>query len=280
MCIRPPGHPLSTPPTPSFWSQCALKRDLWWQFTVRAVEMRHRGSYLGFIWAVLNPLMMAALYISVFGLIFKSRFQTVPDETGVDYALGVFLGLILFHLVAETLAAAPHFIIGQPNLVKKVVFPLEMLPLSQLSAFWFHALISLALCLLAQLALGRGFSTGLFWLPVILLPLLLLTLGLGWFLAAIGVFFRDVAQVMPVLGQILLWSSAIFFSPSVLPPAFWAVLKWNPLLHTVDLSRHAVLWQQPLDLSRLAYTWVTGVAVFVFGAWFFQRTRRAFAEVI
>jgi lipopolysaccharide transport system permease protein len=271
---------LSSPALPTFWNRFALKRDLWWQFTVRAVEMRHRGSYLGFLWAVLNPLLMAALYISVFGLIFKSRFHVRPDETGVDYAVGVFLGLILFHLVSETIAAAPSFIVNQPNLVKKVVFPLEMLPVAQLGAFWFHALISLVLCLLAQLVFGRGLSSGVLWLPLILLPLLLLTLGLGWLLAALGVFFRDVAQVVPVLGQILLWTSAIFFSPSVLPPAFWAVLKWNPLLHTVDLSRHAVLWQQPLDLTHLAYTWLTGVAMFVFGAWFFQRTKRAFAEVI
>src|SRR5215207_5971446 len=114
----------------SFWNNLSLKRDLWWQFTVRAVEMKHRGSYLGFIWAVLNPLLMAALYVVVFGVVFKGRFHALPDETGVDYALGVFLGLVLFHLVSETLGAAPHFIVSQPNLVKKVVFPLEVLPLA------------------------------------------------------------------------------------------------------------------------------------------------------
>lgn len=266
--------------TSSFWSNFAIKRDLWWQFTVRAVEMRHRGSHLGFIWAVLNPLLMAALYISVFGLIFKSRFHERPDETGVDYAVGVFLGLILFHLVAETLAAAPTFIVGQPNLVKKVVFPLEMLPLAQLSAYWFHAMISLALCLLAQLVFGRGFSPGLLWLPAILLPLLLLTLGLGWFLSALGVFFRDVSQVVPVIGQIMLWTSAVFFAPAALPPLAWAVLKWNPLLHTVDLARHALLWHHPLNLTHLAYTWLVGLTVFAFGAWFFRATQRSFAEVI
>lgn len=264
----------------SFWNNFAIKRDLWWQFTVRAVEMRHRGSYLGFLWAVLNPLLMAALYISVFGLIYKSRFQVLRDETGVDFALGVFLGLVLFHLVAETLAAAPTFIVSQPNLVKKVVFPLEMLPLAQLSAYWFHAMISLVLCLLAQLVIGRGFTAGLLWLPVILLPLLLLTLGLGWFLAALGVFFRDIVQVVPVLGQIMLWTSAVFFAPAALPPFAWSILKWNPLLHTVDLARHAVLWHQPLNLAHLGYTWLVGLAVFVFGAWFFRATQRSFAEVL
>ena len=268
------------PSTPGFWNHFSIKRDLWWQFTVRAVEMRHRGSYLGFLWAVLNPLLMAALYISVFGFIFESRFHVLPDETAVDYALGVFLGLILFHLMAETLAAAPIIIIGQPNLVKKVVFPLEMLPLAQLSAYWFHAMISLMLCLLAQLVIGRGLTSGLLWLPVILLPLLLLTLGLGWFLAALGVFFRDIVQVVPVLGQIVLWTSAVFFAPTALSPLAWSILKWNPLLHTVDLARHAVLWHQPLSLTHLAYTWLAGLAVFAFGAWFFRATRHSFAEVL
>ncbi|MEI6107841.1 MAG: ABC transporter permease, partial [Opitutae bacterium] len=266
--------------SPSFWSQLAIKRDLWWQFTVRAVEMRHRGSYLGFMWAVLNPLLMAALYVSVFGFIFKGRFHVRPDETGVDFALGVFLGLILFHIVAETIGGAPTFIVGQPNLVKKVVFPLEMLPLSQISAYWFHAMISLALCLLAQVVIGRGLSAGLFWLPLILLPHLLLTIGLGWLLAALGVFFRDIVQVVPVLATVMMYASAVFFSPQILPPAAWAILKWNPLLQTVDLARQAVLWDQPLNLHHLTYTWIAGLALFGIGAWFFRATKRSFPEAL
>lgn len=267
-------------PSPSFLNNLSIKRDLWWQFTVRAVEMRHRGSYLGFLWAVLNPVLMAALYVSVFGLIFKGRFHVLPDETGIDFAIGVFLGLVLFHVVAETIGTAPTFIVGQPNLVKKVVFPLEMLPLSQLSACWFHAMISLALCLLAQVVVGRGLAEGALWLPVILFPLLLLTLGLGWFLAALGVFFRDIVQVVPVLAQIMLWTSAVFFSPAALPPWAWAFLKWNPLLHTVDLARQTVLWDRPLNLHHLAYIWAVGGGIFLLGAWFFRTTKRSFAEVL
>ncbi|MCI0464122.1 MAG: ABC transporter permease [Gemmataceae bacterium] len=260
-----------------------LKFSLWWQFTVRAVEMRHRGSYLGFLWAVLNPLLMAALYVSVFGYVFNGRFHALPDETGMDYALGVFLGLVLFHLVTETLGAAPALIVGQPNLVKKVVFPLEVLPLAQAGALWFHALIGLVLFLVAAAALGRGVpAAGLLWLPVILLPHLLLTVGLGWGLAALGVFFRDVAQVVPLLAQMLLWSSAVFFSPAVIQKSalLWSVLKWNPVMHTLDLSRHAVLWNLPPNLAHLAYTWLAGAACFAAGAWVFRATKRSFAEVV
>jgi lipopolysaccharide transport system permease protein len=266
--------------SPSLWNNFTLKRDLWWQFTVRAVEMKHRGSYLGFLWAVLNPLLMAALYVSVFGYIFKGRFHVLPDETGVDYAIGVFMGIVCFHMVVETISAAPLYIVSQPNLVKRVVFPLEMLPLSQIGAYWFHAMISLVLCLIAQATIGRGLGWGLLWLPVILIPLLFLTAGLAWFLAALGVFFRDVSQVVGVVGQILLWTSAVFFAPQTLPPAAWMILKWNPLLHTVDLARHAVLWGSPLNLHHLAYTWVAGLAMLWFGAWFFRTSKRTFAEII
>lgn len=272
------------PAPSSLWNQLTLKRDLWWQFTVRAIEMKHRGSYLGFIWAVLNPLLMAALYVVVFGVIFNGRFNAVPDETGVDYALGVFLGLVLFHVLTETLSTAPHFIIGQPNLVKKVVFPLEVLPLSQLGALWFHAAISLSLFALAALTLGRGLTmAGLLWLPVILLPHLLLTLGLGWLLAAVGVFFRDISQVTPLLGQVLLWASAIFFSAAVIAeksPLGWSILKWNPVLHTVDLARNALLWDRPLNPTHLGYTWAVGTAVFLGGMAFFRATKRTFPEAL
>jgi lipopolysaccharide transport system permease protein len=270
---------MSTPST--FLEQLNLKRDLWWQFTTRAIEMRHRGSYLGFIWAVLNPLLMAALYVTVFGVIFQRKFGVTPDETAADYAIGVFLGLILFHVVTETISAAPSCIVGQPNLVKKVVFPLAVLPLAQLGSLWFHALISLALFVLASFVLGHGVSlSGIIWLPVILLPHLLLTLGLGWFLASTGVFFRDIAQVMPLFAQVLLYSSAVFFAPLSIPPALWAVLKWNPVLHTIDLSRHVLLWEMPPNLSHLTYTWICGIVMFSGGLLLFRATKRFFPEAI
>ncbi len=134
----------------SFLTNFARKRDLWWQFTVRAVELRHRGSHLGIIWSVLNPLLMLGLYMFVFGFIFPNKFGVLARETPVDFALALFLGLILYQAIAETLGVAPTLVVGNPNLVKKVVFPLDVLPLSQIGASWFHLLVSLAL-LIARL---------------------------------------------------------------------------------------------------------------------------------
>ena len=116
---------------PSAWHHFARRRDLWWQFTVRAVEMKHRGSYLGIIWTVINPLLMMGLYLFVFGTIFGGSFHALADETKLDYALGLFLGLTFFNVLAETISIAPSLIVTNPNLVKKVVFPLEVLPIDE-----------------------------------------------------------------------------------------------------------------------------------------------------
>jgi len=256
----------------------ARKRELWWQFTVRAVEVRHRGSYLGVVWLVLNPLMMLALYVTVFGQIFGSKIY----GDAYDFALAVFLGLSLFHVLAETIAASPHLIVGNPNLVKKVVFPLEILPLANVSAYWFHFLINMALLFAGGLLIGKPvYFGGLIWMPLILGPLILLTLGISWFISAISVFFRDINQITQVLSQIILYSSAIFYSTGkAVEKGWWPLLKWNPLLHTVELSRQALLWNQPLNLTHLGYTWIAGASACIVGRWFFQKTKHAFADVI
>jgi lipopolysaccharide transport system permease protein len=274
---------MADPRRPSFLSNFARKRDLWWQFTVRAVELRHRGSHLGLLWSVINPLLMLGLYMFVFGFIFPSKFGVLPNETKLDFALALFLGLSLFLVIAETLGVAPTLIVANPNLVKKVVFPLDVLPLSQIGATWFHLLISLGLLVLGSLAVGRSLTfMGLFWLPVILLPHLLLTAGLCLFLAALGVFFRDITQMVQFISNIIMYASAIMYPISKVRgyPAIWAVLKWNPFLQTVQLARAALLWHQPVNLACLGYTYAAGTAVFISGMWFFRKIQPAFADVL
>ncbi len=273
--------PISAPTAagPSF----ARRRDLLWQFTVRTIEQRHRGSHFGLIWAVLNPLLMLAVYFVAFGMIFGGSFGVLPTETPVDYALAIFLGLILYQLLAETLSATPNIIVANPNLVKKVVFPLEILPLAHLGAFWFNTAINLGLLVLGNTLFGHGISViGLAWLPLILAPLLLLTVGFSFLLSALGVFFRDVGQAMPFFTQILLYASAVFYPVSKITetPWLWDILKWNPLLHTISLARDTVLWDLPLNQLHLAYTYSTGIIVFLFGRWAFSKLKPTFADVL
>jgi lipopolysaccharide transport system permease protein len=262
-------------------SGIARKRDLWWQFTVRSVEARYRGSYLGIIWAVLNPVLMLGIYYVVFGLIFSGHFRDPAVETKTDFAMAMFLGLTLYMVVADTLGTAPLLIVANTSLVKKVVFPLEILPLSNCGGLWFNLAIGLVLALGGSLIFGSGLSlVGLAWLPLILIPLLMLSAGLAWLFAALGVFFRDLAQAMPFVAQVVLYSSAVFYPRSRIPSDLWVMLKWNPFLQTVVLAREVVLWAMPVNWTRLGYTYAAGLAVLLFGRWVFLKLRPAFADVI
>ena len=259
------------------------RRDLIWQFTHRNIELRHRGSRLGAAWALVNPLSMLALYYVIFGIIYRTRFNVLPGETGYDFLLAMFLGLSLFHAFSETLSWAPTLITSHPNFVKKVVFPLEVLPVAQLGASVFHLTVSLGLVLVGSAFGTSGFTWHVIWLPVIVLPLLLLSLGLAWFLAALGVFVRDIGQLSAFAVTVLLFASAIMFPAAMIPeqsPALWTVLKFNPILQIVELARHAVLWHEPIQFTKLAYVYACGGGTFVIGAVFFSLLRRSFAEVI
>ncbi|MFI5335306.1 MAG: ABC transporter permease [Opitutales bacterium] len=269
--FRPPASPAS-----SLWRH----RDLLWQFTLRNVEIRHKGSHLGLLWSFLNPLLMLGLYVLVFGYIYGSKFNVRPNETPIDYVIGVFLGLTVFHFVAEVLGLSPAYIVGYPNFVKKVVFPLEILPASGVGGAAFHMLVSLVLALISQLLFGHGIGWSVLWLPVILLPVVLWMLGLAWFFSSLGVFFRDIGQVMQFLSMALMFASAVFYSAQKIPPAAWVYMRFNPVLLTIELARDAALWQRPLNHPHLAYLYFTGLAVSYLGHAAFQRMKPAFADVL
>ncbi len=257
-----------------------LHRDLLRQFTLRNVELRHKGSHLGLIWSFLSPLLMLALYVLVFGYIFGGKFGVRPVESPVDYALGIFLGLTIFHLLAETLALSPSLIVGNPNFVKKVVFPLEILPAANVGAAVIHLFISLALVLLSLIFFGPGLDWGLLWLPVIIAPLILLSLGIAWFVSALGVFFRDVGQVMQFITMALMFSSAVFYSAQKIPVAAWTYMRFNPVLLAIELARDAALWLQPMNYRHLGYLYLVGFTACHLGHLAFRRMKPAFADVL
>ena len=259
------------------------RRELIAQFTRRNIELKHRGSRLGAFWALINPLTMLVLYYIIFGVIYDTRFNVLPGETGYDCLLAMFLGLTLFHAFSETLSWAPGLITSNPNFVKKVVFPLEVLPVAQIGAAAFHLAVGLSLVLLGSVFGTAGVSWTVVWLPVLVLPLLMLSLGIAWLLAAAGVFLRDIGQLSAFAVTVLLFASAIMFPAEKIAqesPALWNILRLNPLLQIVDLARRCVLWHQPMIPSQLAYIYLFAIAVFVSGAVFFALLRRAFAEAI
>jgi lipopolysaccharide transport system permease protein len=255
------------------------RRELVWQFTHRNIELRHRGSRLGALWALLNPLSMLGLYFVLFGLVFKQKFG-FPDEKPYDVLLAMFLGLSMFHAFSETMALGPMVIVSNPNFVKKVVFPLEVLPVAQVGASAFHMLVAIAIVVVGSVFDTPGFSWQVMWLPVLLLPLLLAALGMAWGLSALGVFLRDIGQLTAFLATALLFASAIMYAPSSLEGKLHLVLRFNPLLQLADIARRTVLWHQPMDGDKLVFVYVCAIAVFFIGATFFSLLRKSFAEVL
>ena len=162
------------------------RRELLWQFLVRNVKSQHRGSVLGAMWLIFNPLMMLGLYVFVFGIVFGGRFTGSPNETTLDFALGVFLGLNILGIIQGIIGSSPSIIVSQPNFVKKVVFPLEILPAAAMGALAYNLIIGFGLCLLGVLILGSGLNLSVFYFPIIIAPVFLMALGLSWFLSALG----------------------------------------------------------------------------------------------
>jgi lipopolysaccharide transport system permease protein len=250
-----------------------------WQFARREVLGKYRGSMLGLGWSLLTPLAMLAVYTLVFRHIFKARWPGM-DEGNLTFALNLFAGLIVFNWAAEFINRAPRLIVSQPNLVTKVVFPLQVLCWSALLASLFHALLATVVWLAISLLVGHG--VGLAWLalPLIFLALLPVLLGLGWLLSSLGVFFRDLAELTgPVMGM-LLFLTPVFFPGSALPQALQPWLPLNPLSTPIEALRAVVLLGVWPNWAHLGWLFVAGVGLSLAGIWVFTRTRGGFADVI
>ena len=254
-------------------------RDLVWQMTRRDVAGRYRGSLLGLLWAFLSPLLLLGVYTFVFSVIFQARWgQGGEDKAG--FAVLLFTGMIIHTLFAECVNRAPGLILGNANYVKKVIFPLEVLPWVAMGSALFHAAVSIAVLLLfTALFLAPPGWTALL-LPGLILPLVLITMGVSWFLASLGVFLRDVAQITGMLTTVMLFLSPVFYPASALPAAYRPLLYFNPLTFVIEQSREILIWGRPPDWPGLAlYTAVSLVVAWLGFAWF-QRTRRGFADVL
>lgn len=258
-----------------------LHRELIWQFTKREVLGRYKGSALGLVWSFITPLLMLLIYTFVFSVIFKARWgNTLSDSSQAGFALTLFTGLIAFGVFSECINRAPGLIVGSPNYVKKVVFPLEILPVSVLGSALINSLISLSILLAANLIFHHFIPWTIIFLPLMYLPLALLCLGLGWFLASLGVFIRDVGQLTGVVVQVLFFMTPIFYPTEALPERLRFVLYLNPLTFIINHFRRVILWGQLPDWSEfLVITILTGVVCMLGYIWF-MKSKKTFADVV
>lgn len=233
---------------------------------------------LGFMWAVVYPLMMVGVYAFVFGGVFNARWSSGGGIK--DFVQMLYCGLIVHGVFSDTLSRSPTAVLANPNYVKKVVFPLELLPISHLAAAVFNALIGLSLLCLFILIQHHTLPVTALLAPLVLVPLLLLTAGLAWFLATIGVFFRDVGQMISVIMSVLLFLSPVFYPASFAPALVQKLIYLNPLTYPIEELRAVLILEvQPDWLYWLTYTG-TAILIAVAGLWVFQKTRPAFADVI
>lgn len=245
----------------------------------REVIGRYRGSYLGILWSFFNPVFMLTVYTFVFSVIFKSRWGTASGSK-TEFALILFAGLIIFNLFAECLGRAPTLILSNVNYVKKVVFPLEILPWIALGSALFHTVISIIVWLVAYLILFGIPHATVFLLPLVLLPLLMLIMGLTWGLASLGVYMRDVSQVIGICITVLMFLSPIFYPASALPEQYRTLLMLNPLTPAIEQARDVMFWGRAPDFGALALFSGATLLVAWTGFFWFQKTRKGFSDVL
>jgi lipopolysaccharide transport system permease protein len=254
-------------------------RGLILALTKREVIGRYKGSALGLLWSFFNPLFMLIVYTFVFSQVFKSRWPGGSDSK-IEFALLLLSGLMVFNLFSECLGRAPGLVLANPNYVKKVVFPLEILPLVSLGSALFHLLISIGVWLLFYLLFFGLPHLTLLLFPLVITPLLLLVLGFSWFLASLGVYLRDVGQVVGIIITALMFLSPLFFPITSLPQEYQGVIHFSPITVALEEARQVMYWGKSIDWQ----IWTVYLGISLFIAWlgfaWFQKTRRGFADVM
>lgn len=260
---------------------CLIRnQQIIFQMIKRELLARYKGSVLGLAWSFFTPLIMLTVYTFFFSVVFKARWSIEQQSNHAEYAVILFVGLIIHGLFAECINRAPQLIIANANFVKKIIFPLEVLPWIVLGSALFNTLISFFILLLAQVILQGHITWTILFVPFIIFPFLLLVMGASWFLAATGVYLRDISQTTGIITSILLFVSPVFYSLSMLPEKIRIIAQLNPLTLIIDESRKVLLFGEMPNFSALAIYCLCSAMVAWLGFYTFQKTRKGFADVL
>jgi lipopolysaccharide transport system permease protein len=268
-------------------SLLALAKSLWHnrqlisQMTKREVVGRYKGSALGLAWSFFNPIFMLVVYTFVFSEIFKSRWGGVGgDDSKTQFALVLFVGMIVLSLFSEVLNRAPGLILGNVNYVKKVVFPLDILPVIAMGAALFHSLISLCVLLVAFVLFNGYLQWTAIFAPLVLLPLVILTTGFAWILASLGVFLYDVGQTIGMVTVVLMFLSPVFYPMTAVPEKYRAFITANPLTFIIEQAREVLIFGRLPDWFGISIYMLLATFIAWVGFFWFQKTRKGFADVL
>jgi lipopolysaccharide transport system permease protein len=255
------------------------QRGLVFQFVKREVAGRYKGSALGLFWSFVNPLLLLSVYTFVFGIVFKSRWRPTSTDH-FEFAVVMFVGLLTHGLMAECLTRAPTLIVNNPNFVKRVVFPLEALTWITLGTALFHLLIASIILFGAVLLWQHHIPFTALLAPAILLPYVLAIAGVIWYMMSLGVYLRDIGQLTGIITSLLMFLAPVFYPITSVPPFFRGIIYLNPLTFIIEQLRAVIIWGQWPDWAGLLIYLVCSYAFAWSGLWWFQRTRRGFADVL
>lgn len=254
---------------------------LCWDLTQRDFLVRYQGTALGLCWPLAYSLLNLSVFAFAFALVLRVRWPAAANGTGqIPSTLMIFCGLIPYFFISEVVIRAPMIIVGAPNYVKKVKFPLELLPVTVVNVGLLLLVVNLLILVLAARVTVGIFSASVFLFPVILLPLFLLAAGLSWLLAAIGVFFRDLAQVVPLLTQVLMFTAPVCYPREAVPNQWQAVLELNPLTYAVQALRDITLLGVGVNWPAWLAQMAVATLIFLLGYTVFARTRYDFADLL
>lgn len=255
-------------------------RELVFSMIRREILARYRGSLMGILWSFFTPLLMLAIYTFVFSVVFQARWGNDSGGSQTDFALILFAGLMIFNLFSETLNRAPGLVLSNANYVKKVVFPLEILPIVSLGTALFHFIISLLVWLIFALIFRGVPPATILLLPFVMVPFFFMILGITWVLASLGVYVRDISQVIGVLVTVTMFLSPLFYPTTALPEPYQPFMLLNPLTFVIEQARGVMIAGEGIDWAGWGLYLLVSLIVAGTGFFWFVKTKKGFADVI
>jgi len=255
-------------------------RELLFQLVKRNIASRYKGSVLGLFWSLAQPLMMLAVYTFVFSVIFKARWGIDSSDSKTAFAIIMFCGMAVFNIFSESITGSCSLITGNPNYVKKVIFPLEILPVAQVSAATILGAVWFGLLLAGTAIFMQSIAWTMLLLPLMLIPLILLSCGLSFLVSSLSVFFRDIQHLIGIITQILFFMTPIFYPVQAIPEQYRWVMRINPLSSIVEQVRTVFLYGKTPDWPMYGISLLISLAVFQLGLVWFIKTKKGFADVL
>ena len=252
---------------------------LLWQLVKKDIEQRYKGSVLGMLWSIIVPILMLVIYTFVFSEIFQAKWD-VDTSDKYEFALVLFCGLTAFNMVSEVMNRSANLIASNTNYVKKVIFPLELLPIVITFSALFNCVISYLILIIAKIVLYRNFSITLYQSILIFIPLILISIGVGYILSAISVYLKDVSNVISVLVMVLMYMSPVFFPLSSVPEKYRVICMMNPMTYIIENFRNTMLYGMNINWSFFGISILIAVALSCIGYVVFMRVKEGFADVL